>query len=119
MLNEYKRYKANSSSEVVFVKTTTKTTVHLRTDSSLMRGTSFMQLLSSEFQASNIATDQASEHADRLIVATTFDELITVEQNIDLLVLLTGTKPAVNNMYLKTRERKTSRCNLLQFLQQV
>lgn len=106
-----RRYKANSSADVVFDKTTVNTTPQDKFLANEGNKDRFMKLLSSAMQASSIVTDQASEDADRLIVATakclspTYDAVIIVGEDIDLLVLLTGTTPAVNNVYLKKPAR--------------
>jgi 5'-3' exonuclease len=106
-----RRYKANLSSDVVFNKTTVNTTpqdTFLANEGNKDR---FVKLLSTEMQASNIATEQAYEDADRLIVVTAkclspkYDAVVIVGEDIDLLVLLTGITPMVNNVYLKKPAR--------------
>lgn len=65
-----RRYKANSSPDVVFNKTTVNTTPQDKFLANEGNKDRFVKLLSSELQAANIFTDQSSEDADRLIVAT-------------------------------------------------
>ncbi|KAJ8866340.1 hypothetical protein PR048_032183 [Dryococelus australis] len=75
--------------------------------------TLFVTLLRIDHEASNIITKQAEEDADVLIVTTAeslaseYETVLIVGEDIDLLDVIAGTSPETNNVYL----RKPGRCN--------
>jgi len=62
-------------------------------------------MLSSKFEKSNITVNQASDDADTFIVniaidlSMTYEIVVIVGENIDLLVILTGMAPTTNNIF--------------------
>ena len=108
-----RRFKVNASADVIFDKTTVNSTPqeHLSKEQNKKR---FVKLLQTALEASNITTKQAVEDADVLIVSTAkslasqYEAVVIVGEDVDLLILLAGTSPATDNVYIRKPGRSNS-----------
>ena len=100
-----RRCKMNTSAEVVFDKTTVRSTPQEKFLSYESKKKRSVKLLQTALETSNIITKQADEDADVLIVtiakslASQYEAVMIVGEDIDPLVVLTGTLPVTNNLY--------------------
>lgn len=109
-----RRCNTKTSADVMFDKTTVNLTPQEKLLSNERNKKRFIALLISELEAANINTDQADEDADVLIVTTAksmaskYEAVVIIGEDIDLLVILTGTAATVKNVYFRKPGRGNS-----------